>query len=257
MESGRWLSYTDLAWLDRIVSPPHEYAEEAAFYTELIESDADGRAPLELLHLGCGAGGHDFNLKRHFTVTGVDLSEEMLEIARERNPEVTYIAGDMRDLDLGRAFDVVLIPDSIDYMASLDDLKRAMITARAHLRPEGALVITAKVREEFRDNNFAYTGAKDGVEVTVLENNHVSRTRPDAYEATLVYLVRQQGELSVHVDVHQLGIFEEATWLALFEEAGFQVRQCPLTGVYEPYILGEGEYPMRVFFAKLKRAAGP
>lgn len=47
----------------------------------------------------------------------------MLDIARATNPEVTYLRGDMRSVDLRQEFDVVAIPDCIDYMATLPDLQ--------------------------------------------------------------------------------------------------------------------------------------
>lgn len=46
-----------------------------------------------MLHLGCGAGGHDFHFNQHFAVTGVDLSDGMLELAKKRNPEVFCVSG--------------------------------------------------------------------------------------------------------------------------------------------------------------------
>lgn len=244
-------SYTSLAWLERLVSLPEEYLDEIGFYLKLLEEHA-GLTSGEMLHLGCGAGAHDVTFKQRFRITGVDIAQEMLDIARERNPEATYLLGDMRDVALGRTFDVVAIPDSIDYMATSADLARALATARAHLAPGGVLLITAKVAEEFRDNNFVYTGAKDDVDVTIFENNHILRDTPDAYEATIVYLIRRGDQLETHVDVQRLGIFSEAQWLALFEQAGFSAQHFPLLGTYEPFILGEGEYPMRVYVARLK-----
>ncbi len=35
---------------------------------------------------------------------------------------------------------------------------------------------------------------------------------PNTYEATLVYLIRQQGELTIHTDRQVLGLFSQATW---------------------------------------------
>ena len=157
-----------------------------------------------MLHLGCGAGGHDYHFKRHFSVTGVDLSEGMLEIARKRNPEIQYLQGDMRTINLDRKFDVVAIPDSIMYMTTLEDLSAALSSAAAHLKRDGLLLVVAHTKEEFRNNNFAYTGEADNTHITVLENNHI--VSDTAYEATIVYLIRQSGRLEIHHEVHTLGL---------------------------------------------------
>jgi SAM-dependent methyltransferase len=75
--------------------------------------------------------------KRHFTVTGVDISLGMLNKARIAHSDIEYLEGDMRTLRLNRQFDAVIIPDSIDYMASRDDLQQAIQTAVTHLKTEG------------------------------------------------------------------------------------------------------------------------
>jgi len=100
----KWLAYSDLAWTEHIIAPPDEYLEE----TELLVNTIKQHSKIEvktLLHLGCGAGGNDYTFKRHFQVTGVDISEKMLEIARDLNPEAVYHHGDMRTIELGELFD--------------------------------------------------------------------------------------------------------------------------------------------------------
>jgi len=104
MKNGNILrAYSDLAWTELIVASPDEYVEE----TELLVNAIKERSKIEvktLLHLGCGAGGNDYTFKRHYKVTGVDISENMLEIARDLNPEAVYHHGDMRTIELGELF---------------------------------------------------------------------------------------------------------------------------------------------------------
>lgn len=246
MQKNSWLSYSDLAWTESIIANPDDCSDEVAFYGKLVKENAAIEVR-SLLHLGCGAGIYDHHFKKHFQITGVDLSEEMLKIARASHPEVIYVHGDMRSIDLDERFDAVVIPDSIDYMTTLAELQSAIVTACRHLKPGGVLVIVAKIREEFTDNNFCYAGAKDGVEVTIFENNYVPAQNPSIYEATLIYLIRQQGELRIHTDCHRLGLFSQAEWLSLLQSAGLEVKQVRFGGVYEPFILGAGQYPMQIF----------
>jgi SAM-dependent methyltransferase len=246
MHGKKWLSYSELAWTETILAPPAEQAEETGHYVDLLREHA--RMGIHaLLHLGCGAGGNDFTFKKHFKVTGVDISEGMLEIARRTNPEVTYVHGDMRSIDLTERFDAVVIPDSIDYLVTLQELQRAIAVACRHLKPGGVLLIVAKTREEFRENNFCYTGTKGGIQITLFENNYIPPHNPSTYEATLVYLIRDQGRLGIHTDRHTLGLFGQQAWLAALADAGLEVRQAGLDGLYDPFIMGEGAYPMRAF----------
>ncbi|MBN2266051.1 MAG: class I SAM-dependent methyltransferase, partial [Candidatus Aminicenantes bacterium] len=171
-----WLSYNDLAWTDLILNSPDDIeAEVGALCRALFTPSKTGTRTL--LHLGCGAGLYDRVLKRHFRVTGVDLSAGMLKIARRLNKDVRYVRGDMRTVRLGARFDAVAIPDSIGYMTTAGDLAKAVATASAHLEPGGRLLIVAHLKEQFRENNFVYEGRGRGVRVTVFENNTVtSRT---------------------------------------------------------------------------------
>ncbi len=248
MAAPRWKAYNDLAWVDTVVASPEEYAAETELYVRLIRAHAR-HAPATLLHLGCGAGGNDFTFKRHFAVTGVDVSAGMLEIARRLNPEVAYVLGDMRTIELPGRFDAVAIPDSIDYMVTLADLRATIANACRHLHPGGVLLILANTRDEFRNNNFVYTGARDDIEVTVFENDRACGDGA-RYEATLVYLIRRKGVLAIETEVHTLGLFAQAAWLAELTSAGFAVEQLGRTEGYRKYILQEGAYPRQVFIAK-------
>ena len=242
----KWLSYDELAWTEPIITSPEDYAGECEFYVNLIQENSRIETK-SLLHLGCGAGGYDYTFKKHFKVTGVDISERMLDIARKTNPEVEYLKGDMRSLDLNKSFAAVVIPDSIDYMLSPAELKSAIAVAARHLKPGGVIIITAKTKEEFRENNFCYTGSKDKVEITIFENNYISEKTPSGYEATLVYLIRNKGELSVYSDNHKLGLFSQKRWFSIFKNEGLRVKRKRLEGIYEPFIMGDGQYPMSIF----------
>lgn len=62
-------------------------------------------------------------------------------VSRVINPECTHLAGDMRDLRVGRDFDAVFVHDAIDHMTTGADLRAAFTTAAAHLREGGLLVV--------------------------------------------------------------------------------------------------------------------
>lgn len=246
MQTQNYLSYGELAWTEPIIAPPATYESEVTYYVNLIQENAINMTQT-LLHLGCGAGGYDFIFKQHFQVTGIDMSSEMLAIARQTNPEVTYFLSDMRNFQLSESFDVVIIPDSIDYMITSLDLQQTINCAYQHLKPGGLLVIVAKTREEFWENNFCYQGSQDDVQITIFENNYLPATHSNIYEATLIYLIRQQEQLTIYTDRHILGLFSQSQWLSGLQGAGFQVKQFRLDDVYAPFILGEGDYPMQVF----------
>lgn len=246
---GKLLAYGDLAWTERLLADAQDYRREAEPLIELIRSAAPV-AVQTLLHLGSGAGGHDQFFKQAFKVTGVDASPGMLALARETNPEVEYLEGDMRHVRLGRTFDAVAVPDSSDYLCTRQDIQRTLATAAAHLKSAGVLLLTTKPAETFCANNFAYSGERDGIHVTLLENNHVDPYRPESYQAVFVWLIRQDGQLRIHHETHQLGLFPRRVWEEAFERAGFEMDASMIDGHYERWLLGHGSYRQTVFVGR-------
>ncbi|XUW99779.1 MAG: class I SAM-dependent methyltransferase [Dehalogenimonas sp.] len=244
---SKWLAYDELAWTEHIIASPDDYAEETEPLINAVKEYSLNEART-LLHLGCGAGGNDYIFKRYYQVTGVDISEKMLEIARNLNPEAMYHHGDMRTIELGELFDVVVVPESIDYMKTKGELHSAIKTAWKHLKPGGVFLVVANIAERFNQNNFIYTGSRDDIEITLFENNYVSTHLGATYEATLVYLIRRGGKLEIYYDRHILGLFKLETWLKQLKKAGFDIiDQVYLDHGYEQYIAGQGKYPRLMF----------
>ncbi|MBS3947736.1 MAG: class I SAM-dependent methyltransferase [Dethiobacter sp.] len=239
-----WKAYNDLAWTDSIVADAESYEDEAMIYIKSIKNIISVPTPT-MLHLGCGAGGHDFHFKKHFKVTGVDVSPGMLDMAKKTNTDVTYVLGDMRTINLNEKFDAVVIPDSIAYMTTLDDLKRTLKNANSHLKTGGVLLVVAHVKEEFKENNFAYTGVKEDIHITVFENNHI--VSDSTYEATMIYLIRQGTETSIYHETHTLGLFPYEQWLSIFKECQLIVEEINIDYLYDDYLLEVGEYKLKVF----------
>jgi hypothetical protein len=135
-------------------------------------------------------------------------------------------------------------------MASQDDLQQAIQSAVMHLKTGGVFLLVAKTEETFQNNNFAYVGEKDGIHVTLLENNHINPFRPNTYEATFVYLIRRKGELTIHTDHQVLGLFSRRIWGEVFKNAGISMRKTDLDGIYDSYLLNDGVYPLTVFMGQ-------
>jgi len=244
-----WISYNQLAWTEDFLAEPADYEQEVAHYADMVRQHAS--PPVHtLLHLGCGAGGQDLFFKRNFSVTGVDLSIGMLDKARAKNPEIEYIEGDMRTNRLDRKFDAVVIPDSIDYIATPGGLQQVIHTAALHLRKGGVLLVVCSTAEQFRNNNFVYTGEKGDVHVTLFENNYTSPSAPQTHEITLFYLIRQRGQLKTYSEHIVAGLFPQASWEAVFTEAGLTVYSQDLFGSYDQYLFDDGQYTQTIFIGR-------
>lgn len=240
------ITYNDLAWIDTVIAPPQEYADETHLFCKLIKKHSKIKVN-NILHFGSGAGINDWSFKKFFKITGVDLSINQIKVAKDYNPSINYVCGDMRNMRFNQKFDSVIIPDSIGYMLTEDDLYQTIQNAYNHLQTGGLLFIVAHTKEEFQNNNFVYTGSKNDVEIVIFENNYILPHDVSHYEATFVYLIRRNGSLKVYNDTHIIGLFSMNKWLEIFNFFGFTTSVKSLDHSYDKFLLNNGEYPLTIF----------
>ncbi|MGC1209197.1 MAG: class I SAM-dependent methyltransferase [Ornithinimicrobium sp.] len=216
--------YADLARWWPLLSPPEEYADEAATIAGLLKTGVD---PVHtVLELGSGGGHNAVHLKRDFEMTLVDLSPDMLAVSAVLNPECEHLEGDMRALRLGRIFDAVLIHDAIDYMLTEDDLDAAFATARAHVKPSGLLVVMPDhLSETFEpETDHGGSDAPDGSGIRYLEWTRYQDSDDRQVVTDYVYALRDaDGTLTTEAERHHFGLFAEAEWSQALASAGFEV----------------------------------
>lgn len=236
--------YTDLAPWFHLLTHPSDYREEADFVTRVADEVVDGPATT-LLELGSGGGNNASHLKARFTCTLTDLSPEMLELSRTLNPECEHVVGDMRTLRLRRTFDVVFVHDAVSYLTTEEDLRAAIETAAAHVRPGGVVIFTPDATTEIFEPRTDHGGhdGEDGRSLRYLEWIHPVTPGTSTYVTDYAIAVQEPGEpLRVVHDSHTLGVFPSATWHRLLEEAGLEIVD---TTVENPFELEQAAFTAR------------
>lgn len=137
-----YANYYDLIYQDK------DYKSECDFL-EAIFSKYFSKLVRSILDLGCGTGGHTLILaERGYEVTGIDLSQEMLEISRrkgkERKLNVEFSQGDIRNIELNQKFDAVISMFAvISYQITNEDLISTFKVALKHLKKNGLFIFDA------------------------------------------------------------------------------------------------------------------
>ena len=214
--------YGKLASWYPLITAAEDYAEEADHFIRLVEAARQGSAET-LLELGAGAGHLASHLKARFRCTLTDLSPDMLAISRAQNADCEHIEADMRALDLGRVFDVVLAHDAIGYMTTESDLAAAMATAARHLRRGGlAILIPDDVKDTFVPvTECGGHDAPDGRGLRYLEWAYDPDPSDTAITIEYTLVLREPGKpVRIEHETHTGGLFDRATWLRLMREAG-------------------------------------
>ncbi len=140
---GTYSQYYDLLYLDK------DYKGEASYIQALLSRFVP--SCFTVLELGCGTGRHaELLADAGLRVTGVEVSETMLEQANERvrsttarSPKgsFTAIPGDARSVRVDQRFDAVLsLFHVVSYQTSNDDVKQMFETAAMHLNQRGCFV---------------------------------------------------------------------------------------------------------------------
>jgi 2-polyprenyl-3-methyl-5-hydroxy-6-metoxy-1,4-benzoquinol methylase len=81
---------------------------------DFIEKEINHNKSLKIIDIGCGTGRHAIELsKRGYSMTGIDLSESLLEKAREKAKQnglqIDFLMHDARSLPFDKQFDVAIM----------------------------------------------------------------------------------------------------------------------------------------------------
>lgn len=118
--------------------------KEMAAKGQSIHGEADfvcRFGPASVLDAGCGTGRVAIEIaNRGIDVVGVDLDEKMLAAARAKAPDLTWVTGDLLDVDLGRTFDVVALPGNVMIFLAPGTETAVVANIARHVAPGGHLV---------------------------------------------------------------------------------------------------------------------
>ena len=203
-----------------------DYESEAAQLNERIRTHAPSPSPT-VLDVACGTGLHLAYLKDQYTVEGLDLDPNMLEIARRRCPGVPFHQGDLVDFDLGRTFDAVLcLFSSIGYAKTVARMQQAVQTMARHLRPGGVLIVEPWLTPEVYEVGRFSAAFVDEPDLKIARMNMMK------LEGTLSiidfhYLVGTPDGFSYFTERHEMGLFTQDEYLDAFAAAGLTVEFKP------------------------------
>ena len=195
-----------------------------------IESEADwivdrlGANCRAVLEPGCGSGRMFAALEqRGLAVTGIDLSPEMVALARARGTNATVVLADMIDFDLG-VFDGAICPiNTLGHLSHrelathLDTMSRALVPGARYLVQ---LAVDSPVGEASR-----WDVERDGQHIRAtwsVESRDVN-TGVELHRSVFeVVAGPRAGE--VHEQVHEMSFWTTEGWSAAVAASPFELR---------------------------------
>lgn len=196
------------------------YRDEAEAVQRLMATHCPSAATL--LEVGCGTGGHLEHLASWYDVHGVDLSREMISVAREKLKGIPLGQADMRDFDLGTTFDVVACLFSvIGYVESAEELDRSIACMARHLAPRGLLIVEPWLTPE----QWRVTGAVRGGMRVDRQELKIARFYVPGVEGRFAilpfhHMVADRDGIRHFEETHRMFLATRAECRAAFERAG-------------------------------------
>ena len=124
---------------DRIARGGRPAARLSAYYHQRLTRIYQFLVPpgQRVIELGCGGGDLLAALKPALGI-GVDFSEQMLRVARERHPELRLVRADVHELELSETFDTVILSDLVH---DLWDIQTVLERASALCTPQTRIIL--------------------------------------------------------------------------------------------------------------------
>jgi SAM-dependent methyltransferase len=182
-----------------------------------------------ILDLCCGFGRHAFLLAQsgNFEVTGMDLSEDFLSMARLRHsaPNLRFLQGDMRHIPYENYFDVVLnLFTSFGYFDADEENEEVLGQIHKSLKSGGRLLLDYENKFYFVRNDVVkkerfWQQCSDG-SYYLLENSYDIRNEREVFQAYRLEngsLVKQGG--------YNIRLYSLPELQRMFQETGLVLEQ--------------------------------
>lgn len=182
---------------------------------------AKGISPASALDLGCGTGVLCEILdKQGIRAAGMDLSEGMIAIAREKGPGIRYEVGNMITYCPGEKFDLVTCTgDALNHIMEKEDVKTIFRNVHGYLNKGGYFVFDILNEHE--------VSTSEPFEMDFDQRTRVwfQMSRPGEDLVNLKIRVYEDGALAFEENIREK-VHDPAHICRMLRECGFTVERC-------------------------------
>jgi ubiquinone/menaquinone biosynthesis C-methylase UbiE len=185
--------------------------------------------PRTVLDLACGTGTvTEILSERGYEVTGTDLSEGMIEIARQKaeagDYDIEYNVQDAAELDLGKKFDLAIsLFDSLNYITDEERLAMAMKRVGEHVVSGGYFIFDVNTEYALAHGFFNQTNL--GSYPKYVWSSSYSR-ETQICTVTMVFEVLDHGEKRQFTEIHRQKAYRLSELEQMLTDADFETTAC-------------------------------
>lgn len=202
-----------------------DYDDEFNFYDSLLKSNNCQN----ILEIGCGSGmlARRF-LKNGYDYLGLDLFNEMLDIARSEVKSDRFVQCDMRNLSYNQQFDSVLITGrSIAYVIENQGIIDTFNGVKNALKDNGLFVFGVFEANGIFDN---FNDFEQNIEHNNKNIRRISKLKKNlttgwTYDWYAKYIIEQDNKLFEYDDITTLRAFTKDEILLFLKLTGFKIKK--------------------------------
>lgn len=177
----------------------------------------------KLLDIACGTGGHASFLKNTFDVTGIDLSDAMLKIAKTKFSDISFVKADMFDFNLPLKFDIIVnLYGSIGYAKDYNQLLKGLQLINKHLKKGGIFILTPwSTKETFKSGLFTDTKTQGNINYSRMES--INLLNDGKINIDMHHLIGKNNNINYYHNTMSISLFSETEYVKAIKKAGLKI----------------------------------
>lgn len=201
-----------------------DYDKEFDFYDKILKTNSCNK----ILEIGCGSGmlARRF-INNGYDYLGLDLYNEMLDIARSEVGQNVFIQSDMRSISFDNQFDCVLITGrSLAYVIDNKGIMDTFAGIHKSLKNNGLFVFGVFEANAIFDNFNAFEQTIEHNDKKIRRISQLKRNLETGwtYDWQAKYIIEQSGQTSEYDDLTTLRAFTRDEILLFLKLSDFKVK---------------------------------
>lgn len=242
--------YNNFAFVYDALTDDVNYKKTVDYLEKIFDKYMDYKPKL-MLELACGTGTVTSILSnKGYDMIGADLSEDMLNVAREKcPPSVLLLNQDMTDFELYGTVDVILcLLDSVNYITDTKKLQKMFKLAHNYLEYGGLFVFDINSAYKLKNIIAENTFIRETEDVySVWENEQ----NDEFVKFCLNFFVKdEEGKYERFYEEHKERIYEIDEVMSMLKKAGFEDVKVYGDNTFKP----PSEKEERIYFIAKREA---
>ncbi len=210
----------------------HNVSADTEVKNALIEKLLKEQNVKTVLDMTCGTGSQVFYLTEHgYEVVGSDFSPGLIKQARDKaaklGKQITFLEGDMRNLQVGKFDAVITIFNAIGHLTKAD-FEIALQNVQANLKEGGIYIFDifnlAAITDEIIDDfKMDIESVVNGVKIRNIQYSEIDRKNGLLTSHDHYTIFKNEAEPEIHTNSFSLQIYTSKELELMLNKAGFEI----------------------------------